>query len=271
MTIDIPKEYQPALEMISQMTDTYVVGGYIRDSLMGVLNDDVDIDVAIHGSYIDQIAKKAEENGYTVNRDGLKFGVITIYIDKTRKIDVAQFRNEIYIENSRKPIVEKSDNINDDLSRRDFTISAIAYKYPSGQIIDMFGGISDMKKKIIRCVGNPNDRFREDPLRILRALRFATRFNFEIEENTMNSIIANASRLSIVSGERIREELMKSFSYDPERFFMLLEKSKILYQIFPEYMNAKEIVHDNRYGHYSENLIQHVMDMLKKHKTDHTF
>ncbi len=264
MEIKIPKEYEDAIDTITSITkDAYLVGGYIRDFLIGIKNNDADIDIAVNGKYIDSIKNAFEEKNYTVNTDGLKFGVITVYLEDGSNVDIAEFRNETYDERSRKPTVSSSDNIYDDIKRRDFTITAMAMNLITGELIDEFGGIKDIRNRIIRAVGDPDERFNEDPLRVLRGIRLAAKLNFNIDSETLDSMRRNAHKLEKVSGERIREELIKGLEANPKRFFILLEKSGVLYELISELEGAKDLKHDHRHGHYGENLIEHIIDVLE--------
>jgi tRNA nucleotidyltransferase (CCA-adding enzyme) len=264
MEIKIPEEYKDAVETITSITkDAYLVGGYIRDFLVGIENNDADIDIAVNGKYIDSIKDAFEKKKYTINTDGLKFGVITVYLKNGSNVDIAEFRNESYDSSSRKPKVKPSDNIYDDIKRRDFTITAMAYNLSTKELIDNFNGREDIKKKIIKAVGNPDERFDEDPLRILRGIRLATKLGFNIEDRTLKSMGKNAYKLEKVSGERIRDELIKGLEANSKRFFELLEKSGVLYTLIEELEGAKELKHDNRHGHYGENLIEHIIDVLE--------
>ena len=263
MNINIPDKYKNVIDIILSITpEAYLVGGYIRDALIGIDNKDADIDIAVNGKYINKIKEELEKDKYTINIDGLKFGVITAYLEDGDNIDIAEFRNENYDSSSRKPKVKASDNIYDDVKRRDFTINAIAYNLKRKELIDEFNGQEDIKNKIIRAVGNPDERFDEDPLRILRGLRIATKLGFNIEEKTLKSMEKNSYKLQKVSGERIRDELIKGLEINPKRFFELLEESKVLYTLINEMEGAKELKHGNKHGHYGENLIQHIIDVL---------
>ena len=264
MEIEIPEKYNAAISIIlSTVSDAYLVGGYIRDKLIGVDNCDADIDISINGKYIESLKNVFEGKGYTVNTDGLKFGVITVYLEDGSNIDIAEFRNETYDGRSRKPTVMASDNIYDDIKRRDFTITAMALSLNTGELIDEFGGIKDIENKIIRAVGNPDERFNEDPLRILRGIRLAARFGFAIDDKTLSSMRSNVKKLEKVSGERIRDELIKGLEADPKRFFILLEESGVLYELINDLKGAKGLKHDYRHGHYGESLIEHIIDVIE--------
>lgn len=260
MKIKISKTYKDFFNKISSIGEIYLVGGFVRDAILGINNSDIDI--AVSKSALNNILKFSEELGYPVNYDGLKFGVGTVFLSKNDKLDVAMFRSEFYNENSRKPITDAIDNIIDDLSRRDFTINSIAINYNSGEIIDPFGGILDIQNKILNCVGNPDERFSEDPLRMLRGIRFASKYKLSITSQTNDAIKRNLYRLEIISSERIREELLKGLKNNPKTYFRLLEKSGLLYQIFEEYKGAEFIKDDQRGRHHNETLIEHIDEIL---------
>lgn len=203
MNISIPKEVERALNILHENAfDAYIVGGCVRDSIMGISPWDWDITTSA----------KPEEiilsfQGYRTIETGIKHGTITVIINKMQ-IEITTYRIDgKYSDNRHPDDVSFTDNIGLDLKRRDFTINALAYN--GTDAIDLFGGISDIKDKIIRCVGEADERFNEDGLRILRALRFASVLNFEIEENTSDSIHKNKDLLNNISMERINTEFSK--------------------------------------------------------------
>jgi tRNA nucleotidyltransferase/poly(A) polymerase len=164
-------------------TPLYFVGGFVRDKLMGNVPKDVDMTTAARPDTIQELLTKMGCPVYTI---GARFGTIgTKYYGQP--IEITTFRAEVYTENSRKPVVTFGDTLEGDLARRDFTINAMAVN-SNGDVIDPFNGREDLHNRIIRAVGNPVDRFTEDPLRVLRAIRFAARYEFDIEENTLNAM-----------------------------------------------------------------------------------
>ncbi len=175
----------------------YIVGGCVRDSLLGLQPNDYDITTSATPDDIHRIFDDYSDTG-------LQHGTVTVIIDH-EGFEVTTYRTESLYSDHRHPDeVIFSRNIRDDLSRRDFTINAMAYNH--GGLLDLFGGQQDLEKGIIRAVGNADERFEEDALRILRAIRFASRFGFEIEEQTSKAIFAHKDDLQYVSAERICKE-----------------------------------------------------------------
>lgn len=184
---------------------TYIVGGCVRDSLLGKTPNDWDICTSAKPS---EVLDCMAECGIKTIETGLQHGTVTAVMN-SGNYEITTFRIDgKYTDNRRPDNVEFVTNIYDDLSRRDFTINAMAYGELSG-LIDPWGGEADLKNKIIRCVGNPDDRFKEDALRILRAMRFASTYGFKIEEKTVEAIHRNKDLLKNISAERIQSELTK--------------------------------------------------------------
>jgi poly(A) polymerase len=222
----------------------YVIGGWVRDCLLKRDHADKDIDIVVIGSGID-IARKAARkiNPKTKVSIFRNFGT-AMFKTEGYEIEFVGARKESYDRGSRKPVVENG-TLEDDQKRRDFTINALALsinKETFGQLLDPFGGIEDLKNKIIKTPLDPDTTFSDDPLRMMRAIRFATQLNFTIEEKTLKSIKENAERISIVSPERIVTELNKIIMCThPSKGFTLLEKSGLLSIIFPELDNLKGV------------------------------
>ncbi|MFI5136048.1 MAG: CCA tRNA nucleotidyltransferase [Chitinophagales bacterium] len=216
--------------------DVYLVGGHVRDKLLNRTSKDIDITVV--GSGI-TLAEKVAEHFYPKASLAVykNFGTALI---KHEDFDVefVGARKESYRTDSRKPIVEDG-TLEDDLSRRDFTINALAISLNDqdyGMLLDAFDGLGDLNKKIIRTPLDPDITFSDDPLRMMRAIRFATQLSFRIEPITWNSISKNKDRITIISSERIADELNKIIlSPQPSVGFDLLFKSGLLKIIFPEF------------------------------------
>ena len=218
----------------------YVIGGYVRDALLGRFSQDIDIMVL--GSGIDFAHKVTERLGGNIPVRFFKnFGTAMIIRDGL-KIEFVGARKESYRSNSRKPIVEDG-TLEDDQNRRDFTINAMAFdlqKESYGQLIDPFNGLKDLKDKIIRTPLDPDITFSDDPLRMIRAIRFATQLGFTIDPGCFEAIKRNAGRVSILSAERITDELNRIIqSPVPSVGFEMLLDSGILKMIFPEFVDLK--------------------------------
>lgn len=230
----------PEVRLVGEAADSlgrecYAVGGYVRDLFLH--RHSKDIDFVTIGSGIEVAEAVAARLGKNTNLAVFKnFG--TAQVKKgDLELEFVGARKESYSRNSRKPIVEDGTLV-EDLSRRDFTINALAVRVNSlyfGELIDLFGGLEDMERKIIRTPLDPDITFSDDPLRMMRAIRFATQLNFEIYPDTFSAIQRNADRISIISKERIVDELMKIMASPiPSIGWTLLSDSGLLRLIFPE-------------------------------------
>jgi poly(A) polymerase len=222
----------------------YVVGGWVRDCLLKRDHPEKDIDIVVIGSGIEIARKAARKINPLIKVSIFKNFGTAMFKNDEYEIEFVGARKESYDRGSRKPVVENG-TLEEDQKRRDFTINALAIsinKETFGEFLDPFGGIYDLKKKIIRTPLAPDKTFSDDPLRMMRAIRFATQLNFTIEDNTFNSIKENAERIRIVSSERIVAELNKIIMCDhPSKGFILLEKAGLLKIIFPELDNLKGV------------------------------
>ena len=226
--------------------DAYVVGGCVRDSLLGKEPHDWDICTDASPEQVRSVMNKWKLE--TIDT-GIKHGTITVVNDGDT-FEVTTFRVDgEYSDNRRPDTVEFVDDITEDLSRRDFTINAMAYNDKDG-LVDPFNGQEDLKSKLICCVGHPDDRFREDALRILRALRFASTYDFKIEAQTAYSIHKNKSLLKNISAERIREELCKMLCGEGV-LDILLEYSDVMATIIPELEPCIGFNQNNPYHKYT--------------------
>ena len=228
MVIKIPQQVNRVIEILHREGYTaYIVGGACRDIIMG--NDAHDWDVAT--SAPPQETARIFSN-YRVIETGIKHGTVTVIVDGVN-VEITTYRIEKgYSDNRHPDSVDFTDKIEEDLSRRDFTVNAIAYS-PLNGTVDPFGGQEDIGRKIIRCVGNPDTRFSEDALRILRALRFSSTLGFEIDPETAESIHRNKSLLANISAERIFVEISKMLcGKDIKR--ILLDFCDVIFFIFPE-------------------------------------
>lgn len=237
----------PIFRVIGETADdlgleVYVVGGFVRDIFLG--RHSADLDFVTVGSGISLARAVAERLG--------KKGRLTVYANygtaqirhKDMELEFVGARRESYTRDSRNPIVEDG-TLEDDQKRRDFTINAMAIclnRDRFGELVDPFGGLADLDKKIIRTPMDPDVTFSDDPLRMMRAIRFATQLEFKILPETFDGIKRNASRIDIISKERINDELGKIMrSRTPSIGFMLLDESRLLERIMPEVYALKGV------------------------------
>ena len=250
-----------ALEIINIIEDSgyeaYIVGGSLRDSLLGMQPKDIDIASSASPTEIKRIF-----NSYKTIDTGIDFGTVTlIYNDKP--VEITTFRSEsVYLDSRRPDSVSFEKNVDEDLKRRDFTINAMAYNQ-SKKLVDLFSGEEDLNNKLIRCVGSPDERFSEDALRMLRAVRFACVLNFDIEKKTFEAIKHNASRIEHISKERIQAELNKILmSSKPSIGIRLLLDSKLLDYVLPEISRLSGFNQNNPFHHLE--LLEHTLCVLDK-------
>lgn len=255
----------------------YVVGGFVRDFFLGKDNDDIDI--VVEGSGLKMATAFAERIGSKVDLYE-NFGTAKVHIEEgsdthsrfgTTEVEFVGCRKEMYERGSRKPIVEEG-TISDDISRRDFTINAMAFsinKENFGEIVDFYNGMEDLKRRIIRCVGNPDDRFSEDPLRIWRMVRFKCKLSqpgaeFHFDIPTFEAAKRNAYRNEILSKERIVEELNKTMAtkYAPDGIRILSEIG-LLKLVLPE-VEALKLPQDKGHKDIFEHTLQVLWNVVQK-------
>ncbi len=243
-------------------TDTYVIGGYVRDIFLD--RDSKDIDIVVIGSGIALAKETAQRLGGLKVTTFKNFGTAMIKY-KDMEIEFVGARKESYNRNSRKPVVEDG-TLEDDQNRRDFTINALALslnKKNFGELLDPFNGLEHLKQKLIKTPLDPVVTFSDDPLRMMRAIRFATQLIFRIEEKTFEGIKATKERIKIISKERINDELNKIIMADkPSIGFKLLDKAGLLELIFPELHALKGVESRNGIGH-KDNFF-HTLEVLDR-------
>lgn len=228
--IEIPAEVRSILSVIQKSGGSaYVVGGCVRDAILGRTPHDWDICTSLRPA---QTVNLFSHYDCAVIETGLKHGTVTIRF-KGENYEVTTFRKDsTYSDNRHPDAVAFVDDVKEDLARRDFTMNAMAYNEEAG-LVDPFNGRDDLRFGIIRCVGDPDERFQEDALRILRAMRFSARFGFAIDPNTKEAMLRNRDLLSNIAWERVREELLGILSGE-DAAAVLREYQSIITQIIPE-------------------------------------
>lgn len=259
------KIQHPVFKVVSQIIsekglEAYVIGGFVRDLLLERPSKDIDIVVVGDGlALAEETAKILRVKKVSLFKN---FGTAQFNY-KDLDIEFVGARKESYQEDSRKPAIEVG-SLSDDQKRRDFTINALAIdlrKEKFGQLIDPFDGMNDLEKGILKTPLDPNTTYSDDPLRMMRAIRFATQLNFQIERASLEAILANASRLQIISQERIMDELNKIILSDcPSRGFELLLSTKLLHEFFPEMVALCGV--ETRNGKAHKDNFYHTLEVL---------
>jgi tRNA nucleotidyltransferase (CCA-adding enzyme) len=257
----------PVFKIIQQASselnvDSYVIGGFVRDYLLG-REFKKDIDVVAIGSGIELALKVSEMLPKKPKVQVFKtYGTAMLRFEDT-EIEFVGARKESYHFESRNPVVENG-TLEDDQNRRDFTINALAIslnKNNYGDLLDPFNGLEDLKNKIIKTPLDPDITYSDDPLRMLRGIRFANQLRFEIEEKSLQSIAKNKDRINIITGERIVDELNKILSTDkPSIGFLLLYKSGLLDIILPELTALNQV--EEIEGQSHKNNFYHTLEVV---------
>ena len=255
----------PVFKVASQIVteqnlEAYVIGGFVRDLILE--RPSKDIDIVVIGNGLD--LAKACADKLRVKKVSVfeRFGTAQ-FVYKDLEVEFVGARKESYRSDSRKPTIENG-TLQDDQNRRDFSINALAislHKDNFGDLIDPFGGMEDIENEIIRTPLEPAKTYSDDPLRMMRAIRFATQLDFKIERKSLEAISENAHRLEIISQERIMDELNKIIlSKTPSRGFKLLNSTKLLHQFFPEMIALQGI--ETRDGKSHKDNFYHTLEVL---------
>ena len=226
--IEMPEKVERILQVLHENGyEAYAVGGCVRDSVLGRCPSDWDVTTSASPLQVKELFPRTIDTG-------IQHGTVTV-MDGKDGFEVTTYRIDGVYEDCRHPKeVIFTSNLTEDLKRRDFTINAMAYSYESG-IVDEFGGLEDLKKGVIRCVGNPRDRFSEDALRMMRAVRFAAQLGFELSGDVKEAIREMADALDFVSAERIQVELVKLITSPNPHWFRLAYECGITSVIMPEF------------------------------------
>jgi tRNA nucleotidyltransferase (CCA-adding enzyme) len=250
----IPEYAQTVLKTLEDNGyEAYLVGGCVRDILLDRIPNDYDVATNALPEQVKDCFEKTIDTG-------IKHGTVTVMV-KDDTVEVTTYRTEHGYSDGRRPdSVEFNCSLREDLARRDFTINAMAMDL-TGNIIDPFGGQQDIKNRLVRCVGRPGNRFYEDKLRMLRAIRFVCQLNFDMDVPTFDSIVKNQSGICEVSSERIQDELFKSLLAYPQYTMSLLEDTGLLYYIMPEFKGTVGFDQHNPYHRYQ--LYDHIVMSMK--------
>jgi len=232
--------------------EAYVIGGYVRDHILGREHPEKDIDIVVLGDGARMARAVAKEINTKIKVTVFKTFGTAMFRSGNYDIEFVGARKESYSSNSRKPAVMPG-TIEDDQNRRDFTVNALAISLNRknfGEVIDPFGGLDDIKNKILRTPLDPDATFSDDPLRMMRAIRFASQLGFRVSDDTLESVRRNAERIRIVSAERITVELNKIIATEtPSTGFLLLQETGLLPVILPELSRLSGVEDKEGKGH----------------------
>lgn len=237
--------------------ELYLVGGSVRDALLGREVGDLDLATDAHPSEIKRLLRQAAPKSiYTV---GERFGTIGAVFED-RHVEITTYRSERYEPRSRKPEVEFGTSLEGDLARRDLTINAMAVDVRDGRVVDPFGGERDLRQRVIRAVGDPAERFEEDPLRMLRAVRFAVQLDFRIDPATAEAIRRQSASLAHISRERVAQE-MNRLLVEPKvaRGIRLLCDLGLMAHIVPEVLEMRGMRQDS---YHHKDVFEHTLQVL---------
>jgi len=253
MYIKLPANVEKIISRLEEAGfEAYAVGGCVRDSILGRIPNDWDITTSAKPLETKALFKKTFDTG-------IQHGTVSVLMDNDI-YEVTTYRIDGEYEDARHPKeVTFTAELKEDLLRRDFTINAMAYN-PRRGLVDLYGGEEDLNNKIIRCVGNPYDRFSEDALRIMRAVRFASQLDYEIEENTKKAITELAPTLSKISAERIQTELVKMMMSDHPEYIKTAYELGITKVILPEFDDAMVCTQNN--PHHKYTVGEHTLKVL---------
>ncbi|MDF3300926.1 CCA tRNA nucleotidyltransferase [Streptomyces tropicalis] len=243
-----------------------LVGGSVRDALLGRLGNDLDFTTDAHPEDVLKIVRPWADAVWDV---GIAFGTVGAQkearvggVDRRFQIEVTTYRSEAYDRTSRKPEVSYGDSIEQDLVRRDFTVNAMALALPEKTFIDPHGGLEDLASRVLRTPGTPEDSFSDDPLRMMRAARFAAQLDFEVAPEVVAAMKGMAERIGIVSAERVRDELNKLIlSAHPRKGLKLLVESGLADRVLPE-LPALRLESDEHHRH--KDVYEHTLIVLEQ-------
>ncbi len=259
MQIQLPDKVHKIINTLEEAGyEAYAVGGCVRDSILGREPDDWDITTSARPEEIKRLFPRTIDTG-------IRHGTVTVMLDK-EGFEVTTYRIDGDYEDSRHPKeVTFTANLAEDLKRRDFTINAMAYNESRG-LVDLYGGLADMEAGIIRCVGDARERFTEDALRMMRAVRFSAQLGYRIEEKTREAIKALAPNLRKISAERIQTELVKLVVSPHPDYLRIAYEMCITAQVLPEFDLCMETPQNN--PHHCYNVGEHILHSMLAVRAD---
>ncbi len=235
-----------------------LVGGPVRDAFLGRKAPDLDFTTDAKPDEILKILKPFVDSHWDIGRE---FGTIGAKVGEDQ-IEITTYRADKYEPESRKPEVAFGSDLNEDLFRRDFTINSMALRLPSNTFVDPFNGLQDLLAGVIRTPGKPEDSFSDDPLRMMRAARFASQLGFEIEPATFDAMVSMASRIEIISAERVREEIVKlMLGANPRKGLTALVDSGLAELVLPELPALKLEVDEH---HHHKDVFEHTLTVVEQ-------
>ena len=259
IAIEVPDGARQVIETLQGAGyEAYVVGGCVRDSILGRVPQDWDVTTSAKPMEVKALFKRTIDTG-------IQHGTVTVMIGSVG-YEVTTYRIDGEYEDSRHPKeVIFTPSLEEDLKRRDFTINAMAYNEREG-LVDLFGGMEDIDRKMIRCVGDPMARFGEDALRIMRAVRFSAQLGYEIDEGTKEAIRKLAPNLRNISAERIHAELVKLVTSDHPEYLRIAYETGITAVVFPEFDDMMQT--PQKHPHHCYNVGDHTLVSMTKVPAD---
>lgn len=259
MKIEIPEQVKYIMKTITNAGyEAYVVGGCVRDSILGRIPEDWDITTSARPEQVKALFHRTIDTG-------IQHGTVTVMVEK-QGFEVTTYRIDGKYEDNRHPSeVTFTPSLEEDLKRRDFTINAMAYSEETG-LVDLFDGLGDIERKIIHCVGDPRERFKEDALRIMRAIRFSAQLGYTIEEGTREAIRELSPNLCNISAERIQVELVKLLTSDHPDDLRVAYEAGVTKVILPEFDVMMKT--PQNHPHHKYNVGEHTLHSLLEIESD---
>ncbi|MBA3529331.1 MAG: hypothetical protein H0T91_08510, partial [Propionibacteriaceae bacterium] len=242
--------------------ELYLVGGSVRDALLGQLGQDLDFTTSARPDDVEALLRRFSDSVWTIGKDFGTVGCKVVTGSTTWVIEVTTFRSDVYRSESRKPRVTFGDTLDADLVRRDFTVNAMAVALPDKRFHDPYAGLADLAAGVLRTPATPEESFSDDPLRMLRAARFVAQLGFRPAPEVVAAMTAMAERIQIISAERIRDELVKLLlSERPRAGLQLLVDTGLADQVLPE-LPALRLERDEHHRH--KDVFEHSLTVLEQ-------